>query len=39
MAENSLEGQKTLWGKREIARYEQFLLFPQLFQKTYTADK
>ena len=25
-------------GKREIARYEQFLLFPQCFQKTYTAD-
>ena len=22
---------KTLWGKREIARYEQFLLFPQRF--------
>ena len=25
-------------GKREIARYEQFLLFPQCFQKTYNAD-
>ena len=25
-------------GKREIARYEQFLLFPQCFQKTCTAD-
>ena len=25
-------------GKREIARYQQFLLFPQCFQKTYTAD-
>ena len=25
-------------GKGEIARYEQFLLFPQGFQKTYTAD-
>ena len=23
-------------GKREIARYEQFLLFPQCFQKTST---
>ena len=22
-------------GKREITRYEQFLLFPQCFQKTY----
>ena len=25
-------------GKGEIARYEQFLLFQQCFQKTYTAD-
>ena len=25
-------------GKGEIARYEQFLLLPQRFQKTYTAD-
>ena len=25
-------------GKREIARYEQFLFFLQCFQKTYTAD-
>ena len=25
-------------GKGEIARYEQFLLFPQCIQKTYTAD-
>ena len=25
-------------GKREIARYEQFLLFPQCFQKTCTTD-
>ena len=24
--------------KGEIARYEQFLLFPQCFQKTNTAD-
>ena len=24
--------------KGEIARYEQFLLFPQCFQKTFTAD-
>ena len=24
--------------KGEIARYEQFLLFPQCFQKTCTAD-
>ena len=25
------KGRKT-WGKREIARYEQFLLFPQYFK-------
>ena len=25
-------------GKGEIARYEQFLLFPQCFKNTYTAD-
>ena len=25
-------------GKGEIARYEQFLLFPQCFQKTCAAD-
>ena len=25
-------------GKGEISRYEQFLLFPQSFQKTYSAD-
>ena len=25
-------------GKGEIARHEQFLLFPQCFQKTCTAD-
>ena len=26
-------------GKGEIARYEQFLFFPQCFQKTCSADK
>ena len=26
-------------GKGEIAHYEQFLLFPECFQKTCTADK
>ena len=26
-------------GKGEIARYEQFLLFLQCFQKTYTTDR
>ena len=25
-------------GKGEIAHYEQFLLFPQCFQKTFTAE-
>ena len=25
-------------GKGEIARYEQFLLFPQCFQKIFTAE-
>ena len=25
-------------GKGEIAHYEQFLLFPQCFQKSYAAD-
>ena len=25
-------------GKGEITRYEQFLLFPQCFQKNFTAD-
>ena len=25
-------------GKGEIARYEQFLLFPQCFQKTFITD-
>ena len=25
-------------GKGKIARYEQFLLLPQCFQKTYTSD-
>ena len=30
-------GENTV-GKGEIAHYEQFLLFPQCFQKTFTAD-
>ena len=29
---------KNTVGKEEFARYEQFLLFPQCFQKTCTAD-
>ena len=43
MVGRSSNGYKTLWvqnavGKGEIARFEQFLLFPQCFQKTYTAN-
>ena len=34
----SPKGSKTLWKKGEIARYEQFLLLSQCFQKTCTAD-
>ena len=37
MAESSPKRWKTL-GKGEIARYEQFLFFPQCFQKTCTAS-
>ena len=33
MAESYPNGQKNTVGKGEIARYEQFLLFPQCFQK------
>ena len=33
IAESSLNGYKKTVGKGEIARYEQFLLFPQCFQK------
>ena len=40
------EGGRKIWkrventvGKGEIARYEQFLLFPQCFQKTCNVDK
>ena len=38
MVESSLNKKKTLWEEEEIARYEQFLLFPQCFQKTCTTD-
>ena len=38
MQESSMKGEKTLRKKEEIARHEQFLLFPQCFQKTCTAD-
>ena len=30
--------EENIVGKEEIARYEQFLCFPQCFQKTCTAD-
>ena len=36
MTESYSKGKKTL-GEGEIARYEQFLLLPQCFQKTCTA--
>ena len=32
------EGVENTVGKGEIAHYEQFLLFPQCFQKTCTTD-
>ena len=35
--EFSKDGENTV-GKGEIARYEQFLLFPQCFQNTCTAN-
>ena len=38
MAENSPGGVDNTVGKEEIARYEQFLLFLQCFQKTCIAD-
>ena len=38
MAESSPTGYKALWEKGEIAQNEQFLLFPQCFQQTCSAD-
>ena len=38
MAEISLKRVENTVGKGEIACYKQFLLFPQSFQKTRTAD-
>ena len=38
MAENSPKRVENTVGTGEIARYEQFLLFPLCFQKTSTAD-
>ena len=37
-AERSAKRVENTVGKGEIARYEQFLLFPQCFQKICTAD-
>ena len=39
MANSSPNAKKNTVGKEEIARYEQFLLFPQCFQKAYPVDK
>ena len=36
--EESLKRVENPMGKGEIARYEQFLLFPQCYRKTCTAD-
>ena len=36
--ENDKKFSKNTVGKEEIARYEQFLLSPQCFQKTCTTD-
>ena len=38
MVESSPKGLKTQWEKGEIAHYEQFLLFPLCFHKSYTPD-
>ena len=38
MAEKSPKWVENTVGKGEIARFEQFLLFPQCFKKTCTAD-
>ena len=38
MTESSQKRVENTVGKGEIARYEQFLLFPQCFQKACTVD-
>ena len=38
MVEVPQKGRKTLWEKGEIARQEQFLIFPHCFQRIYTVD-
>ena len=39
MADACPNGYKNTVGKGEIARYEQFLLFPHCFQKTCTVEE
>ena len=38
LAESSLQKPEKTVEREEIARYEQFLLFPQCFQKTFTTN-
>ena len=38
MVESSPKKVENPVGKGEIARYEEFLLFPQYFQRTFNAD-
>ena len=38
MADYSPKRVENTAGKKEIARYKQFLLFPQCFQRSCTAD-
>ena len=38
MVENFPQRVDNTVGEGEIARFEQFLLFPQCFQNTYSAD-
>ena len=38
LRKKALQRHRKHFGLGEIARYEQFLLFPQCFQKTCTAD-
>ena len=39
MVESYQKAEENTVGKEEIARYEQFLFFPQCFQKTCSADE
>ena len=38
LADDNFKYDENTVGKSKIAHYEQFLLFPQCFQKTSTAD-